>query len=135
MMGIPTIAPVVDGGKSEDVVQQRVRLEAPSKGVLLFRNNVGVLKDITGRPVRYGLANDSKRMNESVKSADLIGLRRVLIEPKHVGLVIGQFVSRECKHEGWTYGGTEHEVAQLKWVTTIQAYGGDACFVTGEGSL
>lgn len=135
MIGIPSVIPLVDGGASEDDVQQRVRLEAPRKGVMLFRNNVGVLKDITGRPVRYGLANDTKRMNEAVKSADLIGWRRTLIEPKHVGLHIAQFVSRECKHEGWTYSGTDHEAAQQKWALAVISDGGDAAFCTGEGTL
>lgn len=124
-----------DDGASEGAVQSRVRLEAAQKGVRLFRNNVGQLLDATGRPVRYGLANDSKAMNETIKSADLIGWRRVLIGPQHVGHVVAQFVSREIKEVGWTYGDTKREQAQKRWALMAAADGADAGFATGEGTL
>jgi hypothetical protein len=122
--------------QSEAYVQSKVRLEAARLGVKLWRNNVGVLLNPkTGQPVRYGLANDSKRLNSAVKSGDLIGWRSVLITPAHVGSRIAQFLSRECKRPGWRYTGDEHEQAQLKWTQAVLADGGDACFVSGEGSL
>jgi hypothetical protein len=131
--------PVVDGvalsASSEAAVQVRVRLEAARLGARLFRNNVGVLMDETGRPVRYGLANESKAVNEKIKSADLIGVRPVVITPLHVGQTFGLFVSREVKAAGWRYSGTDREVAQLAWAKMINSCGGDACFVTGEGSF
>lgn len=119
----------------EGYVQSMVRLEAPRKGVKLWRNNVGVLKDITGRPVRYGLANDTKQLNEVVKSGDLIGWRPVLITPAHVGSRLAQFVSRECKRPGWRFTGDDHERAQLRWAEAVMSDGGDACFASGEGTL
>lgn len=122
-------------GKGESTVQSLVRLEGARKGCRLWRNNVGVLQDINGRPVRYGLANDSKQLNESLKSSDLIGWRRVTIEPHHVGSVIAQFVSRECKESNWKYRGSAREVAQLNWINLVVADGGDAKFCTGEGTL
>jgi hypothetical protein len=121
--------------ESESAVQSLVRLEAARKDVWLGRNNVGVLKDKTGRPVRYGLANDSAAVNEVVKSADLIGIRKVLITSDHVGKIIGQFVSRECKEANWVYTGIPREQAQLRWATLINSYGGDAAIVNSEGSL
>jgi hypothetical protein len=125
----------VAGGSSESAAMAAVRLEASRAGVLLFRNNVGVLKDETGRPVRYGLANESAEQNKVIKSGDLIGIRPVLIEPRHVGHTIGQFVSREVKRAGWHYTGKGREAAQMAWVRAIVARGGDACFCTGEGTL
>ncbi len=123
-------------GRSEAAVQNQVRLEASRKGGRLFRNNVGSFQDpASGSWVRFGLCNDSARLNAMVKSADLIGLRPVLVEPKHVGLVLGQFVSREIKAAGWRYAGTEREVAQLNWATLVNTLGGDASFATGEGTL
>ena len=122
-------------GKSEAWVQSVVRLEASRKGVKLFRNNVGALKDDRGRLVRYGLGNDTAAMNDVIKSADLIGWRPVLIEPWHVGHTIARFTSREIKAPGWQYTGTGREPAQLAWANLVNASGGDASFVTGEGSL
>lgn len=121
--------------ESESALQSLVRLEAANKGIHLWRNNVGVLLDKKGRPVRYGLANDSPAINEVVKSADLIGIRKVLITSDHVGNIFGQFVSRECKRPDWTYTGTPEELAQLQWSTVINANGGDAAIVNSEGSL
>ena len=122
-------------GMSETAVQQRVRLEAASKGIRMWRNNVGALLDTRGVPVRYGLANDTKQLNESLKSGDLIGIRPVQVRPEHVGQVIGQFVSREIKEAGWTFTGTKHEIAQQNWALLINSLGGDARFATGEGTL
>lgn len=106
----------------------------------LWRNNVGVLPDRTGRPVRYGLANDTAELNRQLKSGDLIGWRRRLIVPADVGCVIAQFVSRECKPQGWKPAGPgnvalfAHEEAQRRWINLIAADGGDADFFTGEAS-
>lgn len=123
---------------SESRQQSLIRLEAADKDILLFRNNVGVLIDQRGVPVRYGLANESKHQNERIKSADLIGIRKLHILPTMVppqGLIVGQFVSRECKHQSWQFTGTKHEQAQLAWAELINSYGGNACFATGPGTL
>lgn len=128
-------AEAIESGESETLVQSRVRLEASRKGLKLWRNNVGALKDERGIPVRYGLANDTKKLNEKIKSGDLIGWRPVLITEHHVGGTIAQFVSRECKKPAWAYSGTAHEVAQLRWIEAVTADGGDAKFCNAEGSL
>lgn len=126
---------VVTIGNSESAVQAQVRLEASRKGVQLWRNNVGVMVNEVGVPVRYGLANDSKQLNAVIKSGDLIGWRSVLITPQMVGSMIAQFTSRECKRVGWNYKGNACEQAQLKWAEVVTAAGGDACFCSGEGTL
>lgn len=124
-----------DEAASESYVQSLVRLEAARAGVTLFRNNVGALPDENGRIVRYGLANDSADMNRRIKSADLIGIRPVLVTPEHVGRTIGQFVSREVKHGAWRYTGSGREVAQLAWCNLVLSLGGDAAFAPGVGTL
>lgn len=129
------LPPVADSRTSEAYVQSLVRLEAPRHGVYLTRNNVGALQDKTGRPVRYGLANESRQQNEAIKSGDLIGIRPVVITYSMVGSTVGQFVSRECKHATWRYSGDSHETAQMNWAMLVTRYGGDARFVTGEGSF
>ena len=128
---LPTEAP--GAGKSEAWAQSVVRLEASEKGVKLFRNNVGVLEDKTGRPVRYGLGNDSAKMNEVIKSGDLIGLKSVIITPAMIGHRFGQFVSVECKSPGWQFTGAGREKAQLAWANLVNSMGGMACFATGPG--
>ena len=122
-------------GVSESATSAVLRLEAGRKNVRLWRNNVGVLPDVTGRPVRYGLANESKQMNEVLKSSDFIGWRPVTIEPQHVGTMIAQTVLRECKKVGWVYTGDAHEQGQLAWLMMGAADGCDAAFATGEGTL
>lgn len=129
---MPVVEP--EGKPGSEVRQQSlIRLDAARNGVWLTRNNVGALLDERGVPVRYGLANESKVQNQAVKSADLIGIRPILIGPHHVGQVIGQFVSVECKHQTWTYKGDKHEVAQLAWCDFVLSKGGFACFATGPG--
>ena len=122
-------------GHSEGWAQSVVRIEAAAKGMRLWRNNVGALLDQRGVPVRYGLANDSKALNEKLKSADLVGIKPILVTPAHVGATIGQFICRELKAPGWTYRGDPHERAQLAWAKLVVSLGGDAGFATGRGSL
>ena len=122
-------------GKSEAWAQSAVRIEAAARGMRLWRNNVGALLDARGVPVRFGLCNESKEVNERFKSGDLIGIRPIVVTPALVGCTIGQFVSREIKEPGWTYQGNAHEQAQLAWARLVASLGGDAGFATGRGSL
>lgn len=122
-------------GTSESAVQVAVRLEAANKGMRLFRNNVGAMIDARGVPIRYGLANESKQVNEAIKSADLIGWKSLTITSEHIGQRMAIFVSRECKKVGWRYTGDKHEQAQLAWAQLVVSAGGDAAFCTGTGTL
>lgn len=117
---------------SESRVQSNVRLLAAENDAKLWRNNVGVLTNEDGRPVRYGLANDSPALNKRLKSGDLIGWRRRLITHDMVGTTIAQFTSRECKPAGWKFTGTPREKAQAAWAQLVTIEGGDARFTTGE---
>lgn len=128
---LPELSQQLDG-HSEHYVQNLAQISESKQGNLLWRNNVGVLMDATGRPVRYGLCNVSKAMNERVKSSDLIGIKRVLITQQMVGQTIGQFFARECKHASWQYSGDDHEQAQLKFGKIVLAAGGDFAFTTGH---
>jgi len=120
-----------ESGKSESAVQADVRLKASKKGWLLWRNNVGALLDKRGIPIRYGLANETKAMNKNTKSSDLIGIRPILIQPRHVGTTIGQFVAIETKKAGWKFKGDDHENAQLKFHKIVVSKGGHASFASG----
>lgn len=139
LMGIAPLPPAAHDPKdrtSESYVQSLVRLEAPRFGVWLTRNNVGALLDKDGRPVRYGLANETKEQNKVLKSADLIGWRSIDIGPQHIGCRIAQFVSRECKKVTWSWGeDRDREAAQMAWANLVTRAGGDAKFVQGAGSF
>lgn len=76
-------------------------------GVRVWRNNVGMLEDRNGRPVRYGLA---------IGSADLVGLVRC-------GLW-ARFFALEVKRPG--HRPTEEQHA---WLKTVRELGGFACVV------
>lgn len=117
----------------ETEIQNNIRLAASKAGWRLFRNNVGAGKLENGNYIRWGLANDSGKVNEHIKSGDLIGIRPVLITQDMVGSVIGQFVSREVKAPGWKYNpNNPRDVAQSRWAEMILLLGGDAKITTGE---
>lgn len=120
---------------SESRVQALVRLEAAQKGVYLYRNNVGALLNSEGRPVRFGLANESKEENQAIKSSDLIGWRPLRVGPQHVGRTIAQFTCREVKEGGWVYTNQERERLQKVWLDLVNSCGGDAAFAAGVGTL
>lgn len=134
-MGTIAMDGPIKEGESEGAVQTRVRLEASTKGCRLWRNNVGAVHTAEGSFVRYGLANDSKQMNDRIKSSDLIGIRPIRIKPQHMGQVIGQFLSREIKPAEWQYMGTKREAAQLKFLELVISMGGDAAFASDDNTL
>ena len=117
---------------TEEGVQKYIRLSEAKKGNVLWRNNVGAMQDDNGRVIRYGLANDSRKMNQYIKSSDLVGIRKVCITQDMVGQIIGQFYAIECKRPGWEYKGTEREEAQSRFLTLVTTNGGYAKFSTGE---
>lgn len=124
-------SPVTAAGLSEAAVQQQIRLEAGRRGVALFRNNNGACMDEeTNRLIRYGLANDSKAMNEKLKSHDLIGITPHIVTVADVGCTLGLFTSIETKRAGWKYTGTDREKAQLAWSKLVIKLGGRAMFAT-----
>ena len=133
---IPSTDKEPETDKSEAWVQSMIKLNAAKGDTLtLFRNNVGALQDSRGVPVRYGLMNDSKSVNEEYKSGDLIGIRRVLITQQMVGQVIGQFCSIEVKEPGWQYTGAGRETAQLNWANVVNARGGLAIFLCNPDNI
>lgn len=120
---------------SEKELQNIIRLEASRKGIHLWRNNSGAAYMRDGRLLRYGLANDSGILNESIKSSDLVGIKPVIITENMIGRMIGQFISVEIKNSEWRYTGTKPEIAQKRWIDLIISLGGEAGFINKEGTL
>jgi len=121
-----------DVGTSEAAVQARTRVAVSRMGWRVWRNQVGACTMPDGSFVRFGLANDSHAINQSLKSGDLIGIRPIAIESRHLGMKIGQFVSLECKPADWEFRNTAREHAQAKWAQLVRSLGGHARFVTDE---
>ena len=112
----------------EGPVQSRIRAAAAYSNVMLWRNNSGAFRDKNNRLIRFGLGNDSAKVNRDFKSADLIGLTPVLITQEMVGTVVGIFTASEAKKSDWTYEATDREVAQKNFIDTVVQYGGYAGF-------
>ena len=129
------------GGGSEGRVQQDVRTSIAAQGAMAWRNNVGATParcpdcGASQVPVRYGLANDSSRLNKRIKSSDLIGCIPRMVTPDMVGTTVGQFAALECKRRGWKYTGTDREAGQAAWLALISRLGGYARFTTGSIEL
>ena len=116
---------------SESGVSSRIRADAAYRGIDLWRNNVGVLLNQNGVPVRYGLCNDSKKLNRKIKSSDLIGPTSVMITQDMVGQIVGVFTAVETKDDDWVFNpNDEHSVAQKKYIDIVLKAGGYAGFAT-----
>lgn len=75
--------------KKETSLMRQVQLALGKRGdIRTFRNNVGMLIDLYGNRVRYGLCPGS---------SDLIGLQSVTITPDMVGRKLAVFVAIETK--------------------------------------
>lgn len=120
---------MVGAVSSEELVQQNIRMAIARDGLDLWRNNVGACQDETGRVIRYGLMNDSKKLNEQYKSSDLIGIRPLLITPEWVGHTVGVFAAIECKSDNWVINiNNKHVSAQARFIDLVTRNGGFAGF-------
>jgi len=118
---------------SESVVQQQAMLYMAQMGGHAWRNNVGACQDMTGRQIRYGLANVSAQANKLIKSSDVIGMTPVLIQPHHVGQTLGVFTALECKPSNWVWIPSDKRApAQAKFHEIVKSAGGFAGFVLGN---
>lgn len=120
----------------ESAVQSHTRLALARMGAITQRNNVGVAQTDDGRPVRYGLMNDSAQLNRQFKSSDLINIIPILIQPHHVGQVVGVYAAIECKHSDWHLTpGDARAQAQLRYIELVRSVGGIGGFVTDPAQV
>lgn len=113
---------------SEASVQAEIRVKSGILGAPLWRNNSGAVTTDDGRHVRFGLGNDSAKLNKVWKSSDLIGITPV--RSTAIGQIFGVFTALECKHLGWHAPKNDRERAQLSFLETVNAYGAIGRFVT-----
>jgi len=112
-----------------------IKLAAVRIKARLWRNNSGATFDQTGRMIRYGLANESAKINQIFKMGDLVGIRSITITPDMVGRTVGIFMMREVKRPGWKYTNSPREQAQKNAIDFINALGGDAAFISDVNQL
>ena len=111
-------------GPSEMSVLKKCRLQADVLGGVLWRNNSGATFDKNGRMIRYGLGNDSKKLNRDYKMPDLVGIRRD-----------GRFWSAEIKRPGWSGVSNDREKAQANAGRHIESLGGLFTFATDPAHI
>lgn len=103
-----------------------------------WRNNVGACQDQYGRLIRYGLANESKRENERIKSSDLIGITPVTayVASLQRWATLGVFTALETKRSGWVMKpGDDRAIAQGRFHDIVRQAGGFAGFVTEPADI
>lgn len=131
--GEPTDAGLALVGQSEAAVQQATRLTHRATGGRLWRNNSGMAAGEGGRPVRFGLGNDSAQVCAVMKSSDLIGITPVTCQ---CGCRYGVFTAYEVKRPGWRLTpGDKRAQAQLTFIKLVTSLGGIGRFVTSPEEI
>ncbi len=106
----------------ETNVQQLIRLEAAKLGLKLFRNNIGKLKDATGRWVSYGVGGNG--------GSDLLGWNPIIITKEMVGKTVAVFTAIEVKKKG---GKATDE--QINFIKQVNNDGGIAFICDDEKKI
>lgn len=123
----------------ESKASQVVRLRATAWGSRVFRNNSGVLINPVGVPVRFGLGNESAKVNKLFKSSDFIGFTPVTITPEMVGKQIAVFTAIEAKPLGFTvkkiYPTSSREYGQSRFIDLILNNNGIAGFASHDENV
>ena len=116
---------------TESEVQEKIQIEGVQYGCQVMRNNSGAFQDATGRSVRFGLGNISKKRSDKIKSSDLIGFTKVTITPEMVGKTVAIFTAVEVKKPGWKLNFKDiKERAQLAFIDWVFMNGGRSGFAT-----
>ena len=114
---------------------QDVKLRASQHGMKMYRNNSGALKcPKTGRLIRFGLGNTTKKLNMKRKSSDEIGYKTIVITTEMVGKKVGVFSAIEIKKLGFVhrevYPEGSREKPQKEFMDRVIEAGGIAGFAS-----
>ena len=106
----------------ESEIQKKVRLNLAKYGFKLFRNNVGAWMQPNGRPIRYGLCKGS---------SDIIGFKKIKIQPDMVGKDIAIFCAIETKRPKKSVTTDK----QMNFIKVVENSGGFACIIKSENDI
>lgn len=113
---------------------QEVRLRASDWKSKVYRNNSGVLMNEVGVPVRFGLGNESAKINKIIKTSDFIGWTPVVITEAMLGQTLAVFTAIEAKPLGFkvksVYPIKSREFAQNKFIELVRMFGGIGGFAS-----
>ncbi|QZI87827.1 hypothetical protein SIPHO054v2_p0026 [Vibrio phage 103E44.1] len=112
-----------------------VRARASEWNMKMFRNNSGMLPNPdTGIPVRFGLGNESAKLNKELKSGDLVGFSEITVTPEMVGKKMAVFTNIEVKSLGFVikdvYNKNSREYAQNEFNKLVTNANGIAGFAS-----
>jgi len=113
----------------ENDFQNQVRALAAARNVWLTRNNVGAAFTRDGHYIRFGLCNETKKINANYKSSDLIGITKHFVTEEDLGTTLGLFTAYEIKRPGWKFTGTPREKSQLAFLEFVMSKGGIGKFI------
>lgn len=108
----------------ENAVSNAIQTAFGTGPFRLLRNNVGALRDATGRLLRYGLGQSGA--TRVVGTSDLIGWRSRIITPDMVGQTIAQFVAIEVKDKAAA------TPEQIRFIEAVNRAGGLAGIAHSE---
>ena len=135
LRNITTVTSTPANPRSEAAVMSEAQLLAGKLGIITMRNNSGVLEDKNGRPVRFGLGNDSEKRNKHFKSSDDICIIPHIVTQRDVGRKFGIFGAFEYKEADWKFTGKGREEAQANFHRMVNAAGGVGLFVNNRQCL
>jgi hypothetical protein len=118
----------------ENKATEDVKLRAAMYNATLMRNNTGVAYTKDGRPVFFGLGNEGKKSNDSIRTSDLVGWTTITVTPEMVGKQVAVFTAPEVKKLGFikklSYNPNTREHGQNIFREQVINAGGIADFVT-----
>lgn len=117
----------------EEIASDKVVARAREYRARVYRNNSGaLLNPDTGRPVRFGLGNTSKKALETYRTGDYVGFTPITITPEMVGQTLAVFTNIECKapdfKEKLHYNPKQRECQQDNFNKLVRHHGGIAGF-------
>lgn len=118
----------------ETIAKRVVLLRVGQYRSRMFKNNTGVAYTENGRPVFFGLGNDGKKDDDSIRTPDDVGWTTITITPEMVGKEVAVFTAIDSKKLGFVvksdYTKGTREYGQNKFFNLVLKSGGIAGFAS-----